>query len=610
MFKTYLRELSTPPPALTRGQQWLFAALAVAVAISRRFALANSPLDWDESLFACGVRGYDVVAEHPHSPGYPLFILFAKLARLVVPDDFHAVQAVASVASLLLFPAVFFLLRELRFRFRVAVAGSLITVFLPTVWYYGGTALSDVPALCGVAAASALLLAGRRDPRAWVAGMVVAAIVGGIRPVHVVIAVIPAILGAIGARRRTLVAGCALFVAIVAASYTGAALATQNPPWGDLYKTAEMMGHIHGTDSFANQERPPLRTLAPMFFLDPQRGGGAGVALLVLAAIGALEGVARRRVNVAIVLAMFVPQAIASWIMLDTSAATRYALAYILLYSVLGAYGIDVVARLPRNGAVQSALVAAGAIALVVAFIQWTRPALWLVRHQLSPPVAAMRWIRRNVPAAGPRLYLADLLHFHAWYQLADYDTHRFDDGRDIPADAYKAGNYCFVDALTMQPYARFFSFPHERLAEIARRSYFDVSVIPMSAMIRFGDGWYQDESDSARHTWRWMQQSSTTLFPPLGSDGVLHLVFHLPLDALPRSPKLTIIWNGTVIDDRVCKDFENDRRYVVASRAGAPNECRILLDETARANGDSRHFGLQLLGVSWERADGLPYAF
>jgi hypothetical protein len=608
----YLRELTTPPPALSRGRKLLLGALFVVVAISRRYALSKSPLDWDESLFACGVREYDVLAEHPHAPGYPLFILFAKLVRLVIPDDFHSLQAIASIASLLLLPATFSLLRELRFRFRVAVIGAVTTVFLPTVWYYGGTALSDVPALCAVVAASALLLAGGRNPRAWIAGMFVAGIVGGIRPVHIVIAAIPAIIGAAGLRRRrTIVAGCALFAAVVAASYVGAALATQDPPWGYLHKVAEMVNHISGTDSFQNVGRPPLRKLIPMFFVYSYRGGRAGLALLMLAAIGVAEGTIRRRVNVGIVLAMFVPTAIASWIMLDATAVTRYGLAYVLLYSVTAAHGIDVLARVSKNETAQNALTAAGAGLLVLPMINWTRPALSLARHRISPPVAAMRWIRTHVPPAGPRLYMADDLHFHAWYVLDRYDTRLFDAVKEIPAEAYVAGNYCVVDWLPLQPHVRIFSFPRTRLAQIARAVYFETCVIPMNAMIRFGEGWYQDEYDAPReHAWRWMQQSSTMLLPPIGSDGVLHLVYHVPLDALPRPPKLKLIWNGTVIDEHVCTGFDTDQRYVLASRSGAPNECRILLDETAQPKNDPRHFALQLLGISWERADGLPYGF
>jgi hypothetical protein len=590
----------------------LLGVLFVVVAISRRYALSKSPLDWDESLFSCGVREYDVLAEHPHAPGYPLFILFAKLVRLVIHDDFHSLQAVAAVASLLLFPATFFLLRELRFRFRVAVIGAVTTVFLPTVWYYGGTALSDVPALCAVVAASALLLAGGRNPRAWIAGMFVAGIVGGVRPVHLVIAALPAVIGAAGLRpRRTILTGCSFFAVVVAASYIGAALATQNPPWGYLHKVAEMANHISGTDSFQNVARPPLRKLVPMFFVYSHRGGRAGLALLLLAAIGVAEGAVRRRVNVGIVMAMFVPTAIASWIMLDTTAVTRYGLAYVMLYSVAAANGIDLLARVWRNETVQNTLAAAIAASLVLPMINWTRPALALVRHRISPPIAAMRWIRTHIPPAGPRLYIADGLHFHAWYELDRYDVRRFDEVKDIPAEAYVAGNYCLVDWLTLQQHVRYFAFPRTRLEQIARGSYFETCVIPMDSMIRFGEGWYQDEYDAPReHTWRWMQQSSTMLLPPIGSDGVLHIVYHVPLDALPRPPNLKIVWNGTVIDEHVCTVFDTDRRYVLASRSGAPNECRILLDETAQRKGDPRRFGLQLLGISWERADGLPYGF
>jgi hypothetical protein len=618
----YLRQLTTPPPALTRGEKWLLGALSVVVAVSRRYALSKSPLDWDESLFAGGVREYNVLAEHPHAPGYPLFILFAKILRVVVRDDFHALQAVASIASLLLFPAAFFLLRELRFRYRVAIAGAIITVFLPTVWYYGGTALSDVPALCAAVVASALLLAGGRSPRAWILGMGVAGVVGGIRPAHLLIVVVPAALGmlASGAPHPAPLAppsprlrgeGLGVFVVIVVASYLGAALATEDPPWGYVHKIGQMVHHIGGTDSFQNVSRPPLPKLVPMFFAASHRGGRAGLALLLLAAIGIAEGTIRRRVNVGVVLAMFVPTAVASWMMLDTTAVTRYGIAYAMLYSVCGACGIDVLARAARNARVQQALAAAGTLLVVLPLINWTRPALALVRHQVSPPIAAMRWLRKNVPAAGPTLYLDDGLHFHAWYELAGYDTQFFGAVSDLPSEAFAAGNYCVVDWLTLQPHARVFRFPRTRLAQIAREIYFETAIVPMQSMVRFGDGWYQDEYDPPRTVaWRWMRESSTMLLPPLPANGILHLVFHVPADVMPRPPKLTIIWNGTVIDEHMCINLDYDRRYVLASRHGAPNECRIVLDETVQPKNDARRLALQLGDISWERVDGLPYGF
>jgi hypothetical protein len=601
----FLRELTVPPPPLTH--RTVLVVGAIVVGISRWFALSKSQLDWDESLFAGGVRNYDVIAQNPHPPGYPLFILFAKIVRLLVHDDFRSLQAVVAVSSVLLFPATFFLLRELRWRFRLAIAGAIITAFLPTVWYYGGTALSDVPALCAVVIASALLLAGGRNPRAWIAGMFVAGIAGGIRPLHVVIAAVPALIGAVALRRsRAIVTGCVVFVFVVLASYTGAAMATPNPPWGYLRQIATTARHIGTVDSFNNVNRPPLPKLAPAFFLYPHRGGRAGIALLVLTAIGLIAAVFRRDITIAILLAMFAPIAIISWMMFDVTAVTRYGLAYVMLYSTIGAYGIDVIAQAARNATVQNALIAAAAALIVWTMIDWTWPALALVRRQASPPIVAMQWIRANVPRSGPHLYLDDSLGFHAWHELPGYDMRFFNAYDEIPAEAYIPGNYCLVDRRTIQPHALYFRYPHGRLAQVARDFYFDVSVIPMNAMIRFADGWYQDEWDESRdHAWRWMRKSSTTLLPPIGSQGVLRLVFHLPLDALPRPMKIIVMWNGALIEQTVSDQLDNDRRYLLASRTGVPNELRILVDQTARANGDPRELGLELLAVSWERTDG-----
>jgi len=593
----YIRQLTDSPPPLTRGQKTILAVLCVIVAISRWYALSTSQLDWDESLFIGGLRSYNVIAQHPHPPGYPLFILSAKIAHLVIGDEFRSLQAIVAISSFLLFPATFFFLRELRLEFRVAISGSILTAFLPTVWYYGGTALSDLPALCATIIASALFLAGARNPRAWIAGALVAGIAGGIRPLHVVIAAVPAIVGATAMRRpRTVVAGCAIFAAVIAASYMGAAIATPNPPWGYLGQIVKTSHHIETVDSYNFEGRPPRRQLASTFFVYSHRAGRAGIALIVLAVIGLVN----RRMLV--ILAMFLPIAIVSWLMFDTTAVTRYGLAYVMLYSIGAACGIDFMVR--KNSALTAVIVAI----LTVMLIVWTRPALEVVRHHASPPVVAMRWVQANVPPVGPRLFLDDSLGYH-FYNLAGYDMKFFHTYDEIPADAYVAGNYCLVDRRTIQPHVHYFSFPRGRLDQIARDTYFEVSVIPMAAMIRFGDGWYQDEYDQPRTmAWRWMRGSSVAFFPPIGSDGVLKLKFYLPLDALPRPPALQISWNGKVIDKIICTESTYERRYVLPSRMDGANECRIFINEVAHGSGDPRELGLKLLAVSWERADGLAY--
>ena len=93
------------------SRRWLLLGLTLLVALSRLLAASKSIWDWDEGLFCLALRDYNVVLHHPHPPGFPLFIAAAKLVRLVVRDDFHALRAVSLIASMLVFPAMVALAR-------------------------------------------------------------------------------------------------------------------------------------------------------------------------------------------------------------------------------------------------------------------------------------------------------------------------------------------------------------------------------------------------------------------------------------------------------------------------------------------------------------------
>src|SRR3954467_6006511 len=170
------------PPPLTRRQNQIVIATSIIVSVTRFIARTRSAWDWDEFLFQLGVREYDVTQHHPHPPGYPLFIAAAKFVRLFTQSDFHALQIVVLIGALLLFPVVFFFARELRFDFRTSLFGALIASFLPNIWYYGGTAFSDIPGVVSGLFACVLLLRGCRDARAYVAGAFLLGLSAGIRP--------------------------------------------------------------------------------------------------------------------------------------------------------------------------------------------------------------------------------------------------------------------------------------------------------------------------------------------------------------------------------------------------------------------------------------------
>ena|SRR5450759_5066159 len=81
----------------TNAAVLVLAALFLAAHL--RF-LPASLEDLDSINFALGVRHFDVAHHQPHPPGYPLFILAAKAAHLVIPSEAKALAVVSAAARM------------------------------------------------------------------------------------------------------------------------------------------------------------------------------------------------------------------------------------------------------------------------------------------------------------------------------------------------------------------------------------------------------------------------------------------------------------------------------------------------------------------------------
>jgi hypothetical protein len=609
VLKRYLEQLRHPLPQLTTPHKGVIAAVFTIAAASRFAAISRSLSDWDETLFCWAIRDYDVSRDHPHAPGYPIFIAMAKLLGHITETEFQALQSVNVIAAVLLFPAALMLARELRLPFRSALIGSTLFVFFPTVWYFGGTGFSDVPALTATTFASALLLRGGRSGRAYVAGMLLAAVAAAIRPTSVLVVAVPALLGAAAARSpRMLVRACTLAGFFTIACYVVAAYASGDPPHGYLRTLKTTADYVRSDDSYRNPDRPPLRTLMAPILLEPFRGGRAGHLVLCLAVAGFIVAVIRYPAASAVLLAMFTPLALFTWISLDVTSATRYAVAYVSIHALFAAITIDALAEAVGRirPSLETAAATAAAVVPIAALVTWVWPTLRIVSRTDAPVVAALKWVNNNVSRNGAKVFLENELALHAEYLLQGREYTVVHEQAPTQREDYRPGNVYVVEGEAEQPGARIFRRPAaRRLREIARPRYLEVAVIPMEKMIRFIDGWYEEESDAVRR-WRWMSGESITALPALNEHGELRMSFHVPLDLTPRPPLMTVTWNGSVVDRRVCSSAELDCRYILESRTGDPNELRITVDivgNPARAgvSGDSRNLGLMLRSISWK---------
>lgn len=539
-----------------RQRSALFIAFA-AVAVTRIAALSRSMWDWDEALFCLGVRNYDVPAYRPHPPGFPLFVGAAKLLRPIAGSDFHALQWISLVAACSLFPLGYLLACELRFSKQTSFLGSLLFVFFPTVWFYGGTAFSDIPAIALVLAAALLLLRG-----SWIWGAMLLGMAIGVRPQSLLLGCAPFLAFAWSQRKQwtRIAAAFGIVAAIAGASYLGAALASSSVK---AYRASVALQsrYIWEVDSIANPARQPMTAAASEFLLRPMAGGRLSIVVCLLAVAGAVS--ARRTARVALACATFLPFAVFALFVLDVNSAHRFATAYLFLYALLAAEGAC--ALLPTARGVGGALLI---VAIAGRYAWWTAPALGQVRGGDSPPVAAMQ-----------SLHAADVDSSLA--PFGDYFL------RDRARTPY------MTEGVTPAASARLFARPRERAWEIARRRFFEVSILPREDLWGFGRGWY-DQEDDGRHAWRWMAGRSVTALPALPDRGRLSLT----LESVVPQAIVEVRADGVLIDRFTCTARGVTKEWEIP--ANRPVTLDLLTGATARVERDPRLLGLRLTRYDW----------
>ncbi|HYC61499.1 MAG TPA: hypothetical protein VEK79_18235 [Thermoanaerobaculia bacterium] len=568
-------------------------ALSIAIALTRFLAVAQSLCDWDEALFALGVRDYEVAEHHPHPPGYPLFIAAAKLVAVTGLDEFRSLQVIVVLGAMFIFPALYWLAREIGFDFTTAVGGAAVYAFLSNVWVYGGTGFSDVPATAIVFVGCALLLRGRTDVRAYIAGAVVLGIAAGFRPANLFVGAVPALMATWMQFRaksyRAIAAAMFLGLAVVAGSYLGAALASRSIA-DYIWIVRDQSTYVREIDSWRNPGRGSLYDAAKTFMLRPFGQKDVLNALALAAAMSVIAALVRRRMQPLLTFAIFTPLAVTTWLNLDINTPGRYAIGYLPMHALLAADGFLLFGR-----KAQIALCSA----VVLVFIAWTWPALEMQRETDAPAVAAMKWVRDNAPASTP-VYVHAGYGPQASYVLAGRPVHFFENVEEIPPEH---GHSWLVD-WRLREGGHTFIRPRKTLWKVLRQRSFEASVTPASTLLRFGGGWHELEGTPSR-SYRWMNKEGVVLLPSIRGAGIVTLRIYLQVDSLPPPIIVDVLWNGAPIDRITSSVAEVERSWTLQSREGAANELRLVTNKTVvpatRGNSrDTRALGLRLDRLSW----------
>src|SRR5688572_1603987 len=416
---TAMIDLSLPPERLARGERRAIVIATAVVAFTRLLALARGPWDWDEMLFLLGLRDYDVALHHPHPPGFPLFILFARVLVSLGVEPFRSLQSLNLAAAIAIVPAMIFFGRELRLPFGTNLGAAILFAFFPNIWFFGGTGFSDVVAIMLAVVSIAVLLRGARSSRTFILGALLLAISAGFRPQNLLVGFVPLLIAAWyryrAGRIGSIVAAGTLLTTFVVLSYAGAIAATGDWP---RYRDAVIahQRYLSEVDSFLSPTRPSLMRVADDFFVRPFRVSPINVTLTILAVVSLVTAAWRRRWPVFVAEAAFGPFWNLAWLTLDFHSASRFSIGYMPLLAILCSDAVTQLSAGLHSERVRRAVVFVAIAALSGSMAIWTWPAISLARRELSPPIQAVAHLR-TVGPEGP-IYVQKRMRPFAEYFL------------------------------------------------------------------------------------------------------------------------------------------------------------------------------------------------
>lgn len=521
MFKALPRFFASTWPIVTTQRQWLVHAWAslLAVACSRFLVLPSGPWEQDEALLACGVLDFDPGHHMPHPPGFPLWILMGRLVRLFgVLDPLQALQIASAAFSVVGFVALASFWWAVLDP-RVALAGALLSCFLPGVWFHAARGFSETPA--AVVFLLALLVWQRGGEEKFGIAVTLLSAAALIRPPWLPFFALVGLSWAWRLRRqRQVLVRTALEVFLFVLVIFGPLVLEAgglNFFWRALANHAREHAFLLGTEGFSLGQLGLVKGLGGPF---------PAAIVLALAMLGWASLASRLGWRV-----FLSTTGLAAWglyLLLFTHNSTypRYCVPVFVMLGPLAVQGIIFLTRSATVAGVMGTVAAVG-------YAFWTFPAMSYVHSHPLPAVAALS----QVPADPESnvVFQDELFAFRNYLartKKLQVPTLRWS---EVRAPYFKLGGAklflvsesgpTFLPSSISQEVT--FQVQEMRVAYLSQGRFLRATLVRNPVLV-FSGGSIR-EADDQGHPFVWLYRDATLLFPTLRGGGTLTLAVELP---------------------------------------------------------------------------------
>jgi len=382
--------MADPPSSRMRRVEWLALLVAASVLLALRLPFLPPTLgDIDSVNFDLGVHDYDPVHHQPHPPGYPVYILVARLIHPWFDSHAAGLAFVSAFFSALSVVPLYFLMRRLTSASGAALV-CVLTLFNPILWFNSVRPMSDLTGFFLVTSAQCLLVTALledADPRrrhVWLVGTVLAGISIGARAQAMWLVGPLLLFGTWHLRSvRAAAATWLCFTAAVALWLAPMLLLSGGiAPFIDSFST--MMRNALPADFLVTDfsMRRAVRAAVDVW-LSPWQRVSFGAIVLLLAGTGTVILARTDRRLLGLLLLLFLPYAVYHYSAQATQ-NLRYAIPILPLVAFLATVPILRGARRSRF------LLPAAATAAIVGAAITTMPALAAYHSTPSPPFQAL----------------------------------------------------------------------------------------------------------------------------------------------------------------------------------------------------------------------------